>query len=375
MRKALLILPLYVLLAFATPTFAFLVTPLDDGKLAVEVQTTGETRELAVEAAKLEAVRGTIGRVYLSDNLTLADKLLARYLDNYGHGFVSAVEVLEYSYQAGQSRVVARVFVDYDRMIQDLDEKKFLFIPAYKPRFVTFMTERLDGDVSKDGVARETLSQSLNALGMRRFGAELSTPPADIDVVADELLLDSAIISAQRAGVEILISGEVNTTLRERKRLYYEDYWFYDTEMTACLVRVDTGEILFEAVAQSSASDKNQVNAVRTAIQRASDKIAEDLLNQYQAFWPVVVQKGARYEVLLTGITDETLEIVKQNIQRLGRSTHVYLRKRFDRSAVLAVEFNGPKSDLLENLESCPFPTLSILNPEAERDFEVQVSG
>ena len=375
MRKALLFLPLLMLLATVAPVAAFLVTPLDDGKLAVEVQATGESREQAVEAAKLEAVRGTVGRVYLSDSLTLADDLLQKYLDNYGQEFVSAVEVLDERYQAGENHLAARVFVDYDRLIDDLSEKKFLFTPAYKPRFVTFMTERLDGEISKDGVARETLSQSLNALGMRRYGSELSTPPADTDVVQDELLLDSAVISAQRSGVEIIVSGGVSTTLREKRRLYYDEYWFYDTEMTACMVRVDTGEVLFEATAQGSASDKNQVNAVRTAIQRASEKVAERLLEQYQDFWPIVVQKNANFEVLLTGITDETLEIVKQNIERLGRNANVHLRKRFDRSAVLAIEFDGPKSDLLNNLESCPFPTLNILNPEAEKDFEVQVSG
>ncbi|MCB2154307.1 hypothetical protein KQI84_05435 [bacterium] len=375
MRKALLILPLFILLAVATPVAAFLVTPLDDGNLAVEVDTTGQTLEDAVAAAKLEAVKGTVGRVYLSNNLTLADDLLGKYLENYGNGFVSAVEVLNESYQAGQSQITARVFIDYARMIDDLTEKKFLYTPAYKPRFVTFMTERLDGEISKEGVARETLAQSLNALGMRRYGSELPSPPAETDVIIDELLLDAAIISAQRAGVEIIVSGEVDTTLREQRRLYYDDYWFYDTEMTARMVRVDTGEVLFEATAQGSASDTSQVNAVRTAIQRASDRVAEKLLAQYEEFWPVVVQRGADYEVLLTGITDETLEIVKQNVERLGHTTNVHLRKRFDRSAVLAIEFDGPKADLLDNLESCPFPTLYILNPDAERDFEVQVSG
>ncbi|MBI5154118.1 hypothetical protein HZA57_02690 [Candidatus Poribacteria bacterium] len=374
MRGFLSLLILPVMVALTSSAHAFLVTPLDEGKLAVEVVATAPSREEALLQAKLEAVRGSAGRVLLSDQLILADGLLVKYLNNYGADFVTAVEVLSEEFLAGSNTIRARVFVDYDALVRDLAEKKFLYQPAYKPRFATFMEERLDDQISNEGVAREALSEALTALGMLGYEGELPTPPTTTDAASDELLLDAAVVSCQRSGVEVIVSGGVKTTLRHRKKLYYDEYWFYDTEMTAKVVRVDTREVLFTAKAAGSASDKNPTTAIRQAIERASEKIARQLVGEFQDFWPVVVQRKGDYEILLTGVDDELLGIIRQNLERLGREAHVYLRKKFDRTAVLAITYRGAREDVLDNLTSCPYPTLYIVNPDAKKYFEVQVA-
>lgn len=364
-----------LLMAAATSAAAFVVTPLSEGQLAVDLTVEADSRAEAIELGKVDAVRGSVGRVFLMDRLILADALLAKYLANYGGNFVSAVEVLEERFQAGRSRLRLRVFVNFAALEKDLDEKRFLYKPAFKPRFATFMTERLEGRITTQGKAREALATALNNLGMRPFPGELTTPPSTTDVAADSFLLDAAIVSSQRAGVEVIVSGESRTRLAEKRKLYFDEYWFYDSEITAALVRVDTGEVLFRAKGSGSASSKVQDEAIELSIVRAAEKAAEQLVPAFDRFWPVVVQRRADYEILFLGVDDELLRIVTQNIERLGRETKVHVRKKFDRSAVLSVEYRGTKQDLLENLTSCPYPTLYILNPEAEAVFEVQVSS
>lgn len=374
MRRIPCLLLIAALLLVAGRTSAFEVTPLDEGQLAVELTVEGETPEEALKLARIEAVRGSVGRVFLGNYLLRADDLLNKYLGNYGDQFVSAVEIVDEQFVAGRNRIQARVYVDFAGLQEDLEQKKFLYQPAYKPKFTTFMTERLDGRITTGGDARGALSDALNRRGMRRYQGELPRPPSTTDVANDEFLLETAIISSQRAGIEVIVSGESRTELAQKQRLYFDDYWFYDSEMTARIVRVDTGELLFEASGYGSASAKDQGEAAQVAIERAADKVAEQLTEDFEAFWPIVVQGEADYELLFTGVDDELVRIIIQSIERLGRDTKVYVRKGFDRSTMLAVVYPGPKQDLLENLRSTPYPTLSIVNPEAQSTFEVQVS-
>ncbi|MDK2972479.1 MAG: hypothetical protein PWP23_2234 [Candidatus Sumerlaeota bacterium] len=375
MRHAVLTLVMAILMAMAAPASAFVLTPLDEGRVVVELTTQGASREAAIEKAKTESVLGSVGRIFLSDKLLLADDLLVKYLTNYSNDFVTAVEVLDEQFVAGHSEVKARVYVNFDKLQNDLEQKKFLYKPAYKPRFTTFMTERLEGRISSQGMAREALTGALNNLGMRPYEGELTTPPSTTDVAGDAFLLNAAIISSQRAGVEVVVSGECRTRLADKKKLYFDDFWFYDSEMTAAIIRVDTGEVLFKAKGYGSASSKDQDEAIKISIDRAANQAAAALVTDFEKFWPLVVQSGADFEVLLIGVNEELLRIITQNIERLGRETKVHVRKKFDRSAVLSIEYGGGKQDLIDNLKSCPYPTLDIRNPEAEQRFEVQVSG
>jgi hypothetical protein len=194
-------------------------------------------------------------------------------------------------------------------------------------------------------------------------------------VAGDPFLMNAAVVSSQRAGVEVIVSGEARTTLADKKKLYFDDFWFYDSEMTAAIIRVDTREVLFEAKGYGAASSKDQEEAIQTSIDRAAAQVAQALVGEFEQFWPVVVQGGADFEVLFTGVDDELLRVITQNIERLGREAKVHVRKKFDRSAVLSIEYRGARQDLIENLKSCTYPTLDVRNPEAEKRFEVQVSG
>ncbi|MGF1572446.1 MAG: hypothetical protein ACFCU1_05175 [Sumerlaeia bacterium] len=357
------------------PAAAFRVTPLSEESIVVELTTQATSRDQALSKAKQEAILGTVGRVFLEKKLLMADEILYKYIGNYANQFIDAQEVLEEKYVAGENIIKSRVFVNFANLEQDLTEKRFIYRPAYKPLFTTFLTERLDGRISNDGVARRSLMLALQDLGMRSFGAELQTPPSTTDIRVDDFLLNAATISAQRSGVEIIITGEADTKLIERKKLYFDEYWFYETEVTASLVRVDTKEVLVKASAKGSASEKDQEEAIGLSLDRANAVVAQRLFDQYQEFWPNVIQLESDYEILFTGVNEELTSIIIQNLERLGSSIKVTTRKSFDRSTVLSVEYDGPRELLIENLSSCPYPTLYILNPEAETGFEVQVSN
>lgn len=374
MRRLIPVILSFALAFLASPLAAFQLTPIDDKTLVALVTAEGATAADAIAAAKVEAVRGSAGRVLLGDQLIMADEILAKYLANYAGQFVKAVEVLETEFVAGRNRVTAKVFVDYAALTADLTDKRFLYKPAYRPRFASFMTERQDGRVVSEGAARNALAVELNNLGMRRYGRDLDTPPATSDVSGDDFLMQAAVVSSQRAGVEVLVTGETTTVLKDQQKLYFDEYWFYETEMKAKIIRVDTGEVLVEARSTGSASDKDATAAVQQAIQRAAKSVATQLVPPFESTWPVLVQRKSDYEILLTGSNADLVSIITEHVKRLGGGTQVHVRKSFDKTASLAVVTDQPKDALIENLRSCTYPNLSVVNPGAERVFEVQVS-
>jgi len=364
-----------LLIGTAAPAAAYLVTPLGDGRVAVELTTQADSRDEALAQARREAVKGSVGRVLMGDELIRADRLLERYLGNYSDQFISATEVLGERFVGGRNEVRSRVFVNFGALVNDLEEKQFLFTPAFRPRFVAFMTETLDGRVVQDGQARESITVAVNALGIRRNpGGDLATPPAGTDVSVDDFLLDAAIVNSQRAGVEVILTGESRTTLTDRRSLYFGDFWFYDTEINAQLIRVDTGEVLFSARGSGSASSQNQEEAIETAINRASERVAQRLVGDFNQFWPEVVQRESDFELLLTGVDESLIRVIQQNLERIGQGTQVRTRKAFHRTASLAVTTNASRDEIISAITGSPYPTMYVLNPAAERVFEVQVT-
>lgn len=357
------------------PAAALTIKPLDDRLLLVTTTSQGQTRDEAIRRAQTEAVRASAGRVLLADQLLLADELLTQYLDNYYATFISGTEITSDSFEKGQNVLSFNIFVDYQKLEADLKEKMFLYQPAPKPAVAVFLSESLGEETNADGVAREILIQALRQNALKPFEGNLVSPPPNTDVGSDEFLLKSGLITSQRNGVEILVTGSARTRLVEQRPLYYDQFFFYTCDLTVKMIRVDTGLVMGTVTATGSAAGGDRAEAIRIAIERAAADVGPQLAKDYQAYWPVVVQGRAQYQVLLTSVNEELLRIVMQHLDQLGKGTRVHLRKMFDSSALLVVETQASREDFLSRLASSPYPTLTVVNPEAASRFEVQVGG
>lgn len=375
MRSIASALLLSILLALGATVPAATLTPLDDTRLVYSTSSQGTNAAAALETAKHEAVRASAGRVLLGGSLLIADELLEKYLASYYNQFVISAEITREDFVGSHAEINANVYVDYSRLKADLQEKKFLFTPAYKPQFLVFLSEQLDNRPTSQGLSRDALTASFRANGLKPFQGVITNPPLTFDVKTDDFIFDSGIVAAQRNGIEVIVTGNARTTLREQRKVYYDEFFFYDCEMKISFIRVDTRETLFEAEATGSASARDQADAIRTSIDRAASAIAAQITDDFGNFWPVVVQEEGKFEVLLTGVDDELLRVVTQQLERMKGGTRVHLKKKFATSAVIVIETEATREDLLEALAATPFPTLTTLNPTDKMKFEVQVSG
>ncbi len=367
------LLAMALLAGLAMPASAVLVTPLNDSTVSVTATTRGETRQAALENAKKTAVLASAGRVLLDDVLLRADHLLERYLENYADNFVSGVEILRDEFTGGLTELDARVFIDYAMLVEDMREKRFIYDPAFRPQFAVFLDDRLDGD--RIDASSAIVRNQMTIRGLKPYEGAIDSPPLNVNLLDDPLLLEQALVSAERRNIEILFTGEATTTLREERKLYYDIFAFYDCEMTVNMIRVDTGEVLATSSATGSASARDRREAITTAITRATETIGNDLIGSYRAFWPDVVQAQADYKLLVTGADEELLNIIRQQLQILAPETDLDVRKTFDQSAILTIRTPSSREQVIEAIQSCPFPTLRIVREVGDNKFEIQVSG
>lgn len=361
----------------AIPAKTIEVTPLRDDLVSVLTETQGESRDAALAAAKREAVQATAGRVLIDDNLIRADDLLQKYLDTYAENFVTGVEVLDDAFAGGFTVLRSRVFINYEALTQDLQEKRFLYEPAYKPQFAIFLEERLDGQPVPEGQqpAQQGLQTALRVQGLKAYDGAIEAPATSVNVLDDAEMMSAAIVAAERRNIEILFVGTSRTSLSREEELYYDRFYFYDCNMEISMIRVDTGDVLHKSIAEGSASAKERTQAISIAIERASQAIAEDMQAEYQNVWPNLVQSQANYEILLTGTDDELTNIISQHLSQLAPNTEVFLKKKYDNSALLTIRTPAERKDLIETIRVCPYPALTIVDEEGETKFEIQVSG
>ncbi|MCC6547027.1 hypothetical protein IT570_07650 [Candidatus Sumerlaeota bacterium] len=376
MKKAILVTLLFALMGSMTSVGALQVTPVDDSLVSVTTSSQGDSRDAALAAARQQAVLASAGRVLLDDNLIRADELLSNYLRKYADSFVKSVEVTSDKFTGTQSILESRVYVDYAGLVKDMSEKRFLYQPAYRPLFATFIEEKLDNQKIEQEPARRLVENAFIAQGIKFYPQESITDvQRGVNLLEDTLLMDAAIVTAERHNVELVITGTAMTVLREEKDLYYDHYYFYDCDMNLSLVRVDTGEVLAKSTARGSASNKDRAVAITSAIDRASRPIAAEMSRTYKKFWPTVVQGKSDYEVLLTGVTDEQLGIVQKYLGVLGPESTIEVKKKFATTAILSIKTTADLNQLQQALKNCSYPVLNIVREKSGDKLEVQVSG
>lgn len=372
MRRLIVSLTLSLLASLFAPVGASTLTPLDGSLLIYKTTSQGETREAAMREAKIAAVASASGRVFLDNKLLIADELLMRYIENYHDRFVTATEVVKDDFREGRNVLDVHVFVDYEKLRTDLDEKRFTWVPAQRPVIMSYLSEEMDGQLTREGIAREALAIGFQKEGLKPFEGVILSPPLSVDVSTDEFLQKSALVTAQRNGAEIVVAGTCVTNQSREKKLYYDNYMFYECEMNAKVLRADTGEQLFSVTSKGTGAARERGQAIQTAIQRAAENLAAEIAAEQKAVWPFAVQGRGDFQVVLTGIDEELLRVVIQHVEQMGSGTKVALRKKFGTSACLVINTPASKESLLAKLSSCPYPVLTTLNPGAKNAFEVQ---
>ena len=372
MRRVQALLGIFIILAIAV--HAREMKPLEGGDLiVVEREVEAPTVEDAKKEAARSAVQSCVGRVYFSQKLMMARSLLEKYVDQYYDKFVYSVVTEEKKHYGYKVWMNLKVFVNYTTLMNDLEEKGFIFNPRIKPFYVVFLEETLDGEPAPYSHGRDMASMTWKDItGQRNPENEITIPPPNMDITETPALKAEAIRATQKAGAEVIITGTSSSVQEERKELYYDTYTFYRTTVHLKLIRADTGEILKETEVSSIAGSTRKGQAVELSITRAARKAATRIAEYYIENWDPTVLNESDYLFMFTGITDDKIEIIKKRLDSLSDDAEVYVRSRYSDVAVVNLVYDGAREKLIDILEESAYPRMLILKEE-ENSFEIQI--
>ncbi|MFW5870700.1 MAG: hypothetical protein ACOCVL_03435, partial [Candidatus Sumerlaeota bacterium] len=199
--------------------------------------------------------------------------------------------------------------------------------------------------------------------------SRLPSPSPSIDQ-ADNL--EEACKQVQRYGVEVFLTGTVETTAKDQETYYFDQMNFVNARATLHLVRADTHEILATETAEVSTSDQ-RVNAARdVAVREAVQSILPDVLATYEQVWgkmvlaeknwgPTPYRKNTLLKIMAVGMSDDKVSALTEKLKTLAPpEAEVYTRATFNDVAVLTVAWEGEKEDVRELMRATSFPGFTI---------------
>ena len=338
-----------------------------DDLASFEVIGSGDTVPAAEENAAQLGAKQAVAWLYFGGEALMARDLLNRYLDQYYKKFVATQRLDQRAITGGRYEVTTRITVDLKAMRSDLLEKHFLYEPKLRPFFAIYLAENVDGSSATGAVGYRAILDTLRDRTVRSKPEVLVDPSPSVDVSSSVDLLGQARMVADRNEIELILTGTVDSKETDQRELYYDKFYFIESQVTLKLIRVDTGQVLKEATERRVASHTDRNTAIALASGRACQAATNQLVDYYVKAWPNLMLKAANYVVLMMGLSREELDTVENLLSKDLQDVEIYERSYQSEVAVLAVVYSGSQESLAGALREITFPSLSVRKPALNR--------
>lgn len=199
----------------------------------------GPDEELLIRQARTDALMSLAGRVYFSDRILLSQDLLPKYFEQNGDRFIRSIKVSNRILEGGEPKFDLSLILDYDLMMSDLAEKRFIFRPALRPVFFTFLDQNIYGMPDTEQVGRQALEAVILDRNQRYAEGGLpSMENPDVDITRSAQAFLEARKAAQRNNVEVALAGTLTARPTDVVVPTTETDWRDDTLEVAVDTRV-----------------------------------------------------------------------------------------------------------------------------------------
>ncbi|MDP8208869.1 MAG: hypothetical protein P9L92_19555 [Candidatus Electryonea clarkiae] len=326
----------------------------------VEVQGIGDTRELAIEDAKRNAVERVVGAVISSETIAqnfalLSDKILSRSV-----GFVRSYDVIHETTDIGGMftvTITAEIGEVLDQVIKDRIAMELLLSWVDKPRILIAITESNMGDESSR-VAESAIAEALLQVGFKVVEAadiggasslvsSLAKKPDDVNTHGADLIL---------AGNAKATEGITPPVMKKAGMTSVAGV------IQAKVYRADTKSVLAVHRAEDRKPDINPTAGGAKALGFAAEKLTQMLIGDVIKLWSMQQSNVVPIEIVVEKATfsmgGELLDFLRKqsivdNVNERGLSDGVYRCE---------AEIRGKARDLAGILDgfSCSSGTWSV---------------
>jgi hypothetical protein len=234
-----------------------------------------------------------------------------------------------------------KIILDTQALLADLREKQFFYKPKRRPVFYVTVAETVDGAApSSEPISRAAIHDALKQLlvNEEKIERRVIYPPApNVDLTKDPRQLIAAREAAQKAGVEVLLTGSVDLKESRAKRIYFSDYTFYDARAALTLIRVDDGQVLGAETFEAGAGNGDKTTARQVAASRATTRIIEDLIPQLAERWERTMTDACDFQVMAAEVNAGEADVVQDRLATQLTGAEVYRRSLFEDVAVFNI--------------------------------------
>ena len=202
---------------------------------------------------------------------------------------------------------------------------------------------------------------------------------ANSDLTRDPQQLLAACEAAQRAGVEVLLTGRVNLKLSREKQINFDDYFFYDADATLTLVRTDDGVVLDTGAYNAIAGNTDKEAAKRVAASRATAKILQNLVPKFAERWERTMTDNVEFQVMVVGVDPNQADVLQLRLATQITAAEVHRRSLFEDVVVYNLFYPagkagpGERERIVQILRDTEAPRLEITPTKSEKQIHARL--
>ena len=319
-------------------------------------------RDDAIEDALRKGIENALGLIVESETLVQNYQLIEDNIFSKTQGYIQKYDVVQEGEQSEQLyEVTVRALVKMADLKNDLDAIETLMRRKNRPRLMVMIEERNIGEApglfhyfeADMNIAETAIMDAFMVKGFKFVDQATVKKNLDQEKAAAILEGDVALASSlgKTVGAEVVITGKALA-----KATVVEAFGATQRSQQATVnvraIRTDTGDIIATSSAQGAYPHIDDVAGGTKAIQRACEKLSEDLMTKILDQWQTDVSSGTTLILKVRGVASyEQLNKFKSSLPYYVRGlSSVVQRDWYQGFATLEVIMTGNSDDLAQRL-------------------------
>jgi hypothetical protein len=375
-HRTLKLAPVVALLALPAAVWAQPKTVTATGQSAVVNNDKVRARDKALDDAKRQAVEQAIGTLVSSETVTSNYELISDKVLSKSSGYVRNFKVLSEGVKEGVFEVKIEAEVDSGGLQNDLQGILAVLKAKNMPRVLLMITEQNVGSAAGNswwageksfsvdlGVVENTFIDQWNPKGFSFVDRQALAGKIKVSGAvtnADQPSDDQAKEFAKGSGAEVVIFGKAIAT--DAGPIMGSQMHSCRANISLRALNVDSGEILGTSTQEGTAGHIDPPTGGTKALQKVSQKAAEDLLAKIMARWEAQVAGPNKVSLTINGVQkSKHLRDIETFLRNDVRGVQDVRQRGFKaKKAEMEIELKGTAQDLAEELEDKKFPGFNI---------------
>lgn len=335
-----------------------------EGVAAVIGGNTAVARDKAIDDALRKAVEQTVGAVISSDTMSenykvIHDKILAQTA-----GYVENYKVLSERTEGDIFRVRVQAEIGRANLMDDLRALGLLHILKEKPKVMVLIDEQVGGLYAT--TAWENVGQAESTIMEKFINAGFNVVDSQTvraNIIRDEALrllegnAGAAAAEGLKYGAQIVITGRAYSKNAGGK-LRGTQMQSLQATLQARVVRTDTAKIISSRSSTGTKVHIDELQGGALAIKEASEKLADDLMQDIIRQWRgEVYGRSQEITLMISGLVSyRHLSAIKKFLEKETQGVWAVHQKSYTGGAAeLTLDYGGKSSNIADNLANRDF--------------------